>query len=358
MQIMNDFIDYAYSLHEKHPVADAHFDLPSIVSLLKKIGKSNIVEQLFLKDWQRAGLNFIGAAVYLDRKVLGGNHWQHAYDQIVSLYEDIKPLYPQVQIITSSTQLDQVVKNHYIGLLLYFEGLEPVEEDLSLLEEAYLLGIRGASLTWSRDNLFARGCCPIHKLEDVKGGLTSYGLEAMRKMESFPMFFDISHLNDDGIRQLHACTHLPYAATHSNARALLPHYRNLSDAQILYLANRGGVIGINAYKDLVCSKREFSSLDELCRHILYMVHLAGASHVGYGLDLCSMLTSAQQGKTEPTIIEDCLTSHKELPLVTAKLLESGSPEQDVLSIMGNNFISYFRSFLETSETIHTLAKAT
>ena len=162
---MNDFIDYAYSLHEKHPVADAHFDLPSIVSLLKKIGKSNIVEQLFLKDWQRAGLNFIGAAVYLDRKVLGGNHWQHAYDQIVSLYEDIKPLYPQVQIITSSTQLDQVVKNHYIGLLLYFEGLEPVEEDLSLLEEAYLLGIRGASLTWSRDNLFARGCCPIHKLD-------------------------------------------------------------------------------------------------------------------------------------------------------------------------------------------------
>lgn len=358
MQIMNDFIDYAYSLHKKYPVADAHFDLPSIVFLLKKIGKSNIVEQFFLKDWQRAGLNFIGAAVYLDKKALDGNHWQNAYDQITALYEDIKPLYPQVQIITSSAQLEQVLKNHYIGLLLYFEGLEPVEEDLSLLEEGYLLGIRGASLTWSRDNLFAHGCCPVYKQEDVRGGLTSYGLEAVRKMESFPMFFDISHLNDDGIHQLHTCTHFPYIATHSNARALLPHYRNLSDSQILRLANRGGIIGINAYKDLVCTKKEFSPFDELCRHILYMVHLAGPSHVGYGLDLCSMLTSAQQGKTEPTLIEDCLISHKELPLVTAKLLESGLSEQDVLSIMGNNFISYFRSFLEISETKNILAKAT
>lgn len=357
LMIKEEFLERAFTLHQSSPVVDAHLDLAGEVLLRQKLGEKNIIRSHYLKNWQIAGLNLVVSSVYVPTKVLnaGGVEaaWQDALNQIEALKKDMADT-PEVMPVKSRKDLHKAVKGDKIGILLYMEGLDCIGEDLGRLQILYDLGVRGASLTWSRKNALATGCCRAGERIQVSGGLTREGMEAVQELERLSMFLDISHLNDDGFEDVKKIAKKPFCATHSCARAVYDNYRNLTDEQMEYLAGQGGVIGLNGCK-YIAGSLSGNHLEMLCRHAGYETAKTGADHVGFGFDLCDSYDEAQwqltcknaQGREalQPPEKADCFLHHGQVPLLTAALLQRGMREEIVADIIGNNFIRFFEHIL-------------
>lgn len=249
--------------------------------------------------------------------------------------------------------LDRCLEDHLIGIILYMEGLDCIGSDVRLLTALWELGVRGASLTWSRRNLLASGCCKASECYEIRGGLSPEGFDVVREMERLGMLVDVSHLNDDGFENIRETAIRPFMATHSNSREVSFHYRNLTDTQMQILADQGGIAGLNGYVRLVSETAEEEYPDEngvyclekLCMHVEHMVEVMGPEHVGYGFDFCDSYTAAERMAEGQPHYADCLLNHGNVPLLTAALLQRGMDKEAVRKIVGENFVQYFRKML-------------
>ncbi len=160
------------------------------------------------------------------------------------------------------------------------------------------------------------------------------------------MLIDVSHLNDEGFWDIMKFTNRPFIASHSDVRNIHDRMRNLTDEQIKAIAERNGVIGINAYKNIAGVKEGEDPIKKLADHVEYMANLGGPSHVGFGFDLCnSYYESELKFKFEPHN-SDSLDSHADAVLITEELLRRGMSEEDVKLIIGGNFYRIFNDILQ------------
>ena len=240
------FLDWARQIHKENPVVDAHFDLAAEVYERRLAGERDVVERRYLPHFQEAGLNVLVSSIYVSGRDLPEQGLRRALGQIAALREDLEPVKDRICVVTGKRELEKALWEKKTAVLLALEGLDPLGSDLGLLRIFYDLGVRGASLTWSRRNAFATGCCKAGEFREIPGGLTDLGREAVQKMEELGMWLDVSHLNNDGFSEVCACAGRPFIASHSDAWGIHPNYRNLKDGQIEALAARGGVIGVNA----------------------------------------------------------------------------------------------------------------
>lgn len=151
----------------------------------------------------------------------------------------------------------------------------------------YELGYRLISLTWNGANCF--GFPNSADPEAMKKGLTAYGKEAIEVMNDMGIIIDVSHLSDGGFYDIVDITKKPFVASHSCARGLTNHQRNLTDDMLRKLADKGGFVGINfcpAFVGDTATKPEdaVSALKNICDHICYMANIAGKETVGLGSD--------------------------------------------------------------------------
>ena len=240
------FLDWARQIHKENPVVDAHFDLAAEVYERRLAGERDVVERRYLPHFQEAGLNVLVSSIYVSGRDLPEQGLRRALGQIAALREDLEPVKDRICVVTGKRELEKALWEKKTAVLLALEGLDPLSSDLGLLRIFYDLGVRGASLTWSRRNAFATGCCRAGEFREIPGGLTDLGRKAVQKMEELGMWLDVSHLNNDGFSEICACAGRPFIASHSDAWEIHPNYRNLKDGQIEALAARGGVIGMNA----------------------------------------------------------------------------------------------------------------
>ncbi|MDE7365942.1 MAG: dipeptidase [Lachnospiraceae bacterium] len=386
MKHQYNYYNQAEQLHQQVPVVDCHNDLAGELLLRHQKGETHVIQRLYLPNWKAAGFQLIVSSIYIENAVFfpktpasgysdkkqpdhdnpkdWNYYWkQHqlcweqgfanALAQIDAITQEIHELPDELCLVTTTEDISQIKQGGKIGILLYMEGLDCIGTDLSRLHTLYRLGIRGASLTWSRPNLLATGCCTATKHQDIPGSITPLGEQVIRMLQKHSMFLDISHLNNEGwnqVNQLYSnekkmgSKWIPYIATHSNSYEIYPNYRNLTDPQMTALANQGGIMGLNACKYIVGSQNPADYLDSMCNHIEYMVTLVGAEHVGFGFDLCDSYSKGKY-QTETIDREDCLQNHKEALLLTARLLERGMSEQNVLRIIGLNWLEYFEYLL-------------
>lgn len=339
------FLEWAKAIHRENPVADAHFDLAAEVYERRLAGEKDVVERLYLPHFKEASLNVCVSSVYVAGRYLPEKGLHMAVGQIEALREDLEPIRDEIQIVTGRKELDTALAEGKIAVLLSLEGLDPVGTDLYLLRAFYDLGVRGAGLTWSRPNAFARGCCKAGERKEIPGGLTDLGREAIAKMEELGMYLDVSHLNNDGFADVLACASRPFIASHSNAWAIYPNYRNLRDDQIEAISMRGGCIGLNACGTIagVSVRDREAALDRLCEHAEYLVSRAGKEHVGFGFDLCNGLSASTPRIRFETEEDDILLHHGEMPLLTAALLARGMEEETAAGLIGGNFLRFYRS---------------
>ncbi len=344
MEMQSSYLTQARRLHRECPVVDAHLDLAAELYFRKRSGEKEPLRDRYLKNLRIGGFNLIVSSVYVSDSLLPEMGLRAALDQIAVLLEELDKN-KDFLAVRNRKDLDRMLQEDRIGVLMYMEGLDCIGNDRSLLRILWELGVRGASLTWSRRNALASGCCRGGEFREIRGGLSEDGFQAVHELERLGMFLDVSHLNDDGFADLMQASSGPVAATHSDSRAVHFHYRNLTDAQLRKIGERGGVVGLNGCDCIAGCAGGADPLETLCRHVEHASKLAGAGHVGYGFDFCDGLNDSEPKTVFRESHGDLLVDHSHVPELTAALLQRGMDEECVKGVIGGNWVRFFREAL-------------
>nr|WP_279288986.1 dipeptidase [Anaerosolibacter carboniphilus] len=185
--------------------------------------------------------------------------------------------------IALARNYDEISKNDEegrISALLTIEEGGVLKGELSHLRNLYRLGVRLITLTWNYPNEIGYP----NALEDCQHkGLTRFGEELVTEMNTLGMIIDVSHLSDQGFYDVARISSKPFVASHSNARHVMHHTRNLTDDMIRVLANKGGIMGIN-FEKLFLGNDPVSKVDNMIRHIEHIRNVGGIEVISIGTD--------------------------------------------------------------------------
>ena len=183
-----------------------------------------------------------------------------------------------IQHVLSYQDVESVYESGKIGALMSIEEGGVLGGDLDKLKQAYQDGVRLITLTWNYPNgLGEPHCGEQHKK------LTPKGIEFVEAMQDLGIIVDCSHLNDTGTEQLGDILDVPFIASHSNAREVTAHTRNLPDNLIKIIANKGGVIGLNFAQSFLGTS-PVSRIEDIVKHGLYLINKGGEDVVALGTD--------------------------------------------------------------------------
>jgi len=352
------FLDENFDIGQDTPVSDGHIDLG-------KIRQGNLAAEFF-SIW-----------VEPDFK---GHYAKRALDLIDSVYKQAALHPDKMTMAFSVADIERAHQQHKFAALMGIEGGHAIENDLRLLRDFYRLGVRYMTLTWSNTNEWADSSGDI---DDPKvahhRGLTLFGEQVVREMNRLGMIIDISHVSDDTFYQAVTLSRAPIIASHSSARALTHHPRNMTDDMLRAIAQHDGVVMVNFYSAFVDEDYRKASFDpakmkqrddeveafkkahphpdgspvgydeyaplekkwaaqfprpplkSLIDHIDHIAKVAGIDHVGLGSDFDGV-TSLPQG----------IDSVADLPKITQALYERGYTREQIHKILGGNFLRVMR----------------
>ncbi len=249
--------------------------------------------------------------------------------QIIETFHSELDANPGLVLIRSKSDLDRIGDDGPVGAVLSLEGAEPIGTELVLLRLLFRLGVRSIGLVWNHRNMIGDGVGDAR----ANGGLTSFGVEVVKEMNRLGMVVDVSHLNERGFWDVLSITDSPIIASHSNARSLCDHPRNLTDDQIKKLAENGGVIGVNFYP-LFLSTEGKASIENVIQHIEHICEVGGVESVGLGSDFDG-IDKVPEGLEDVTCV----------PRIAEALLNRGFSDREVGLIMGGNMKRLLRAVL-------------
>ena len=289
--------------------------------------------------------------------------------QLVDTIRAFAARYPrQLLFATSAADIRRAKREGKVAILIGAEGGHAIENSLDRLRELQRRGVRYLTLTWNNGNSWAGSCCGLNGTRT--GGLTPFGRDVIREMNRIGIIVDISHVSDSTFWDAVATSTKPVIASHSSARALNEHPRNLTDDQLRAVARNGGVVNVNffslfldpAYRqarteadadlrrvrdsigrsgaDSASGYREYTTiaarryagltqtpLRVLIDHIDHIARVAGADHVGLGSDFDGV-------SALPAGMDDITR----LPRIVQGLLDRGYSETDISKIIGGNML--------------------
>jgi len=275
-------------------------------------------------------------------------------------------------LATSAADIRRADREGKVAALLGIEGGHAIEDDLGVLRMFYRTGVRYMTLTWSINTSWADSSGD----KRVSHGLTGFGEQVVKEMNRLGMLVDVSHVSDETFFDVLRVTSAPVIASHSSCRAICDAKRNMTDDMLRALAKNGGVVMINYFSAFIDqdfakaadraedgAKETISkiatetigdplarenrmwemytqldgaipppSIERVLDHIEHAMQIAGADHVGLGSDFDG-ITSAPKG------LEDV----SKLPAITRGLLERGHSDEEVIQVLGGNFLRVFES---------------
>lgn len=253
-------------------------------------------------------------ALYVNLRSCGGLNEQgarqpeKAWAELQALYrlyqEELADCADVLQPVSSASQLERCRQESKAAALLTVEEGGVCGGSLKKLEELYAMGVRMMTLTWNfpnelgYPNLNAENHRPVYQdllCADTEHGLTETGRSFVARMEELGMLVDVSHLSDRGFWDVLEVSTVPFVASHSNARAVCPCVRNLTDEMIRALAERGGVMGLNFCKDFLYLPPEGApnpgSLAPAVAHAGHIFNIGGEDCLGLGSDFDGIETN-------------------------------------------------------------------
>ncbi|WP_347311168.1 dipeptidase [Defluviimonas sp. SAOS-178_SWC] len=218
-----------------------------------------------------------------------------------------------------------------IAAILHFEGAEPIGEDLDALHLWHAAGLRSLGPVWSRPTVFGHGVPFRYPGSPDSGpGLTEAGKRLIAECNRLRIMIDLSHLNEAGFNDVAAISDAPLVATHSNAYAVTPSTRNLTDRQLAMIAESDGMVGLNFATVFLREdgrKSTFDGWDPVLRHLDHLIGRLGEDRVGLGSDF--------DGSTVPADIGDVAG----LPRLIAALRSHGYDEALVRKLAHENWLA-------------------
>ena len=327
---------------------------------------------------RKGGLNVPFFSIYLPASTQEDGTSHQMANELIDMVEDIVTLHPEKFILINSVaDLGSITKKNIVGIALGMENGAPIQGDLSRVQYYFDRGIRYITLTHSKTNHISDSSYD----ENIQWhGLSEFGKNLIEEMNKVGIMVDISHVNDEAFYQAIELSQVPVIASHSSLRYFTPGFeRNVDDAMLSKLAEKGGVIQINfgssfisssprdylvtmnsfldsrlgqnleevSEQDIRETRSEFitsnpypyASLDEVLDHFDRVVQLVGIDHVGIGSDYDGV------GDTLPVGLKDVST----YPTLIQGLLERGYSRKDIQKILGGNLIRVWKEVEEYAE---------
>ncbi|MBV8858195.1 MAG: dipeptidase [Acidobacteria bacterium] len=371
----------ALALQKRAIVVDGHNDIPTIMADEDyDIGVSSVGKyHTDIARLKQGGMTGEFFSIYVDRQyatpewvaknyTTQGGSARRALDLIDVSYRMIEK-YPQdLMLATSTADIRRAKKEGKVGVLMGIEGGHAIENSLPALREFYRLGVRYMTLTHNNTNEWADACCDTAR----HGGLSDFGKEVVAEMNRLGMLVDVSHVSDETMSDVLDVSKAPVICSHSSARVFSNHKRNVPDELLKRIAQNGGVVMVNFYPAFLDEKvrvaglerderlkaqhaalreqfkddpkrldEESKKLDDanpipnttlsmLVDHIEHIAKVAGIDHVGLGSDFDGV----------PNLPEG-IRDVSDLPNITYELLRRGHSDEEVLKILGGNFMRVF-----------------
>jgi membrane dipeptidase len=371
----------ARAIHDSAIVVDTHADTPQrFLDEGFDIGSTDPhdIGHVSLEKARRGNLGAEFFSIWVEPETNQGHYAQHTFDLIDSVYEQAERHPDQMMMAFSATDIERAHREHKLAALMGIEGGHSIENDIHLLRDYYRLGVRYMTLSWSNTNEWADSSGDI---SDVKiqhhNGLTDFGKQVVLEMNRLGMMVDISHVADKTFFDTIAITKAPVIASHSSARALVNHPRDMTDDMLRAVAKNGGTVQVNFFsgfldenyrkameaqsKDQAAAIQKYVDslkaqgkpinyieidrmgrewmakiprppLKSLIDHIDHIAKVAGMDHVGLGSDFDGVSGATPQG----------IDSAADLPKITQALVDRGYSAEDIRKILGGNLLRVFR----------------
>lgn len=218
-------------------------------------------------------------ALYVDREHCA-DPFEHCLLMLDRFYRELAQNTDALQFAGSSQDLYDAIRQKKIAAFLTIEEGGVLKGKIEYLRIMYRLGVRLMTLTWNYPNeLGFPNCQAAYRGQ----GLTEFGQEAVHEMNRLGMMIDVSHLSDQGFYDVARLSAKPFAASHSNARGMTNHPRNLTDDMIKILADKGGIMGLN-FANLFLGPSPISRIEDMVRHLNHMRKVGGADVLAMGTD--------------------------------------------------------------------------
>ncbi|WP_347906809.1 dipeptidase [Enterococcus cecorum] len=270
------------------PIIDLHCD--TIMKLYEN-PNSNLLEnhfQIDLKRLQQKDFLLQTFAIFLDKQQYPQRKKTalHMYQRFI---KELEKNAATIGLIKTQADYNENKANKQISALLTLEEGGILEGKIENLEEFYQLGVRLITLTWNYPNEIGTPNILYwdkekHILAENQTGLTKFGFECIQRMSELHMIIDLSHASDQVAKDILASSAQGIVASHSNARKLTPHPRNLSDELIQKIADKNGLIGINFFDQFLKLKQPTNLPTAISEHLWYMYQLVGEDSLCFGSD--------------------------------------------------------------------------
>lgn len=236
----------------------------------------------------------------------------------------------QVRVCRSAADIRSAVDGGALAAVLHIEGADAIDEDLDALDLYHAAGLRSLGPVWSRPNRFGHGVPFRHPADpDIGPGLTPAGKALVRRCNELGVVVDLSHMNAAGFRDVARISDAPLVATHSNAWAMCPASRNLTDAQLDAIRDSGGLVGVNLSVTFLREdgwKDRDTPLERVVRQFDYLAERVGLGGVGLGSDF--------DGATVPAGIGDV----SGLPRLVDALRDGGWDDASLRRVFFENWL--------------------
>ena len=298
LKINNDkktHIEKAKSIHNNIITLDTHCDI-DVLNFTDSINYSqNLNTQCSIPKMESGGLDVAWFVVYTGQGELSDNGYEQAYNNAISKFNAIHNLvniYAPEKIGLALTSED-VKKIHGSGKKVAMIGIEngyPIGLDIKNVEKFYDMGARYMSLAHNGHSQLSDSNTGESDGVYLHNGLSELGVEVIKEMNRLGIMIDISHPSKEAIRQMIEISKAPVIASHSSARTLCNHSRNLDDEQLGWIKKNGGVVQTVAFKSYLNSEKSKPNsnnkvdVSDFVDHIDYLVKKIGINHVGISSD--------------------------------------------------------------------------
>ncbi|MEP0861449.1 MAG: membrane dipeptidase [Ignavibacterium sp.] len=254
------------------------------------------------------------------------NYYQQAQVMLNIFNSELNQNTTSISQARNWSQADSLIQQNKIAAVIGVEGGHHIENSIDKLVNLYNAGMRYMTITWNNSTDWA---VSAQDSRSTTVGLSDFGRHVIRLMDSLGIIIDVSHTGIKTIQDILQETQNPIVATHSGARALRNHYRNLYDWQIQDIANSGGVIGVVFYPYFLNGSSN-ASINDVIAHIDYIKNLVGIDYVAIGSDFDGI-------EVVPLGLEDT----SKFPNLTEALFDHGYSREEVEKILYKNFKRVF-----------------
>lgn len=289
----NRLFEKANKIHNNVITLDTHCDI-NLKNFTDSINYSqNLKTQCNIPKMELGGLDVAWFIVFTGQGDLSEQGYKKAYDNAILKFNAIHDLVDtyaseKIELALSS---EDVRKIHQKGKRIAMIGVEngyPIGLDIKNVEKFYNMGARYMSLAHNGHSQLSDSNTGEKDGVYLHNGLSKFGVDVIREMNRLGIMIDISHPSKEAIRQMITLSKAPVIASHSSARSLCDHSRNLDDEQLGWIKNNGGVVQTVAFKSYLNSEKVKNNISvnvsDFVNHIDYLVKTIGINHVGISSD--------------------------------------------------------------------------